>query len=469
MEGYYIKFNINNELYGVRSDFVERIIEVPEIRLVPKAPDFIEGIVNVDGHIVPVINPFLRFDIQELVNDEKRKLLLFTLDNVMYGIITGDLLSQEYIDAKSIEDINPILRLKESPFIKAMAKTKESVVYLLDLEYFLFAGLDTTRNENIAHAKKLMSEHGKEQGITIQDNEKQLVFIISDDEFSLPLSAVDSILKSADVKLQKDKGKQQQYFRWQDKIVPLVNIEKITGEKKEAGNANKIIVINTRGFQYGIFVKEAKEILTISKDQVNDSKQVLHKQIDHIKAIANLENGKRILVMLNEDKLFNDKIVREFEKKQNKDSASDVKTADKQTEMLLLFNVNNAQFAIPVSKVAEVIKAKQLKKIPKAPEYILGMFSLRGYLVTAIDMRKRLQLKSDVKPEYFILIEDKESLVGIAVDKVYDISMFDKNEIKKVPEIIEGIETKYISGVIGGKNSSGSILLINLNELIPKS
>src|SRR5437016_12412670 len=84
-----VGFRIGKETYGVRIAAVREIVRVPEITAVPSAPDLIEGVINLRGKIIPVLDLRKRFGENEIHADKKNSISVAELDNKLIGLIVN--------------------------------------------------------------------------------------------------------------------------------------------------------------------------------------------------------------------------------------------------------------------------------------------------------------------------------------------------------------------------------------------
>src|SRR5713226_7471908 len=84
-----VGFRIGNETYGVRIAAVREIVRVPEITSVPNAPDTIEGVINLRGKIIPVMDLRKRFGQADVQHDKKNRILVVELDHKLVGLIVN--------------------------------------------------------------------------------------------------------------------------------------------------------------------------------------------------------------------------------------------------------------------------------------------------------------------------------------------------------------------------------------------
>src|SRR5213595_2017687 len=84
-----VGFRIGDETFGVRIGSVREIVRVPEITSVPNAPDTIEGVINLRGKIIPVMDLRKRFGQSEVQPDKKNRILVVELENKLVGLIVN--------------------------------------------------------------------------------------------------------------------------------------------------------------------------------------------------------------------------------------------------------------------------------------------------------------------------------------------------------------------------------------------
>ena len=106
-------------------------------------------------------------------------------------------------------------------------------------------------------------------------------------------------------------------------------------------------------------------------------------------------------------------------------------------------------FGVEVQKVQEVICYQAMTQVPLAPKVVRGLINLRGQIVTAIDLRRRLELRereSDRLPMNVVVRTD-DSAVSLLVDEIGDVLEVDEDTFERPPETIRGVARELIRGV----------------------
>lgn len=108
----------------------------------------------------------------------------------------------------------------------------------------------------------------------------------------------------------------------------------------------------------------------------------------------------------------------------------------KNTEKLQVLSVflGNQAFGIPIFEIQDVLRSLELTHVPLAPRHIEGICNLRGRIVTAINLRKRIQEKNEISVDHMsVVIEWNGELYSLLVDRVGDVLTLEKTDIEEPP------------------------------------
>ena len=132
-----VGFRIGNETYGVRIASVREIVRVPEITLVPNAPDMIEGVINLRGKIIPVMDLRKRFGSVPVQPDKKNRILVVELDGKLIGLMVSSASEVLKIPPADIESPGSVFAEGESSYVTGVGKLKGRLIILLDIARLL--------------------------------------------------------------------------------------------------------------------------------------------------------------------------------------------------------------------------------------------------------------------------------------------------------------------------------------------
>jgi purine-binding chemotaxis protein CheW len=113
------------------------------------------------------------------------------------------------------------------------------------------------------------------------------------------------------------------------------------------------------------------------------------------------------------------------------------------------FFVDGFLFGVEVLQVQEVLRYQEMTRVPLAPEVIEGLINLRGQIVTAVDMRRRLKLRP--RPEgsmpMSMVVRSADGAVSLLVDEIGDVLEVEEESFEKPPDNLEGAARELIRGV----------------------
>jgi len=137
MENQLVVFDLANEHYGVDIAAVEGIIKLQPITIVPRAPQFVEGVTNLRGKILPVIDLRKRFGLPCAENSKATRIVVVEMNGLTVGFIVDGVSEVLRISPEAVEPPSPIVTTVDSAFIRGIAKAGERLVILLDLNRVL--------------------------------------------------------------------------------------------------------------------------------------------------------------------------------------------------------------------------------------------------------------------------------------------------------------------------------------------
>jgi len=132
-----VGFRIGNETFGVRIGSVREIVRVPEITAVPSAPETVEGVINLRGKIIPVMDLRKRFGQSDIQPDKKNRILVVELENKLVGLIVNAASEVLKIAPSEIEAPGNLFAEGESSYITGVGKLKGRLIILLDIAKLL--------------------------------------------------------------------------------------------------------------------------------------------------------------------------------------------------------------------------------------------------------------------------------------------------------------------------------------------
>jgi purine-binding chemotaxis protein CheW len=133
---------------------------------------------------------------------------------------------------------------------------------------------------------------------------------------------------------------------------------------------------------------------------------------------------------------------------------------------LIVFQLADKEYAIPVNQVRSIEKLQYITRVPKTPAYVKGVINLRGVVTPIIDLRSKFELPfcEDSESTRIIIaaLQDKE--VGLIVDAANDVLDVSRDSIEPPPEVVGVMEAEYIGGVV--KQDRRLLILLHLDKIL---
>ena len=132
-----VTFRIGEEEFGVDILAVQEIIRMMQITMVPRAPEFIEGVINLRGTVIPVINMRTSFNKPALDQDSNTRIVVMELENKIVGFLVDGVSEVLRIPESTVEDPPPVVAGIGSEYIRGIGKLDNRLLILLNLDNLL--------------------------------------------------------------------------------------------------------------------------------------------------------------------------------------------------------------------------------------------------------------------------------------------------------------------------------------------
>ena len=136
---------------------------------------------------------------------------------------------------------------------------------------------------------------------------------------------------------------------------------------------------------------------------------------------------------------------------------------------LITFILGEEKYGLNILKVRELISFPEgLTRIPGVPDYIIGMFNLRGLVIPVMDLRAKFNMSGEERHEFsvIIIVEVDNKSIGITVDSVSDVIFVKEEDIQETTELAVNVDTKFIKGV--AKTKDEMVILLDIDFLLSK-
>lgn len=134
-----VTFSIDEEEFGVNILKVQEIIRIMEITRVPRSPEFVEGVINLRGRVIPIVDLRRRFGLAAIAHDKDTRIIIIELNSLVVGFIVDAVSEVLRIPADTVEPTPPVAAGVDSEYISGVGKLQDRLLILLDLDKLLTA------------------------------------------------------------------------------------------------------------------------------------------------------------------------------------------------------------------------------------------------------------------------------------------------------------------------------------------
>ena len=132
-----VVFRLANEYYGVDIGAVNTIIRMQEITEIPQTPDYVEGVINLRGSIIPVIDLRKRFGLAVEKTTKASRIVVVESSSQMIGMVVDAVAETLRLSADEIEPPSPVIASIDAEYLRGVGKQDNRLVILLDMEKVL--------------------------------------------------------------------------------------------------------------------------------------------------------------------------------------------------------------------------------------------------------------------------------------------------------------------------------------------
>ena len=136
---------------------------------------------------------------------------------------------------------------------------------------------------------------------------------------------------------------------------------------------------------------------------------------------------------------------------------------------LVTFQLGGEQYGIDIMQVEGIVQVEEVRPIPNAPDYVEGIFNLRGEIIPVINLHRRFHLKRAQLSEEeqllsgFVIISVDDVHLAVIIDKVSRVVTINGGEVQAPPQMLSGIGAEYIQGVVN--RDDGYLIILDIQRL----
>jgi chemotaxis signal transduction protein len=248
-------------------------------------------------------------------------------------------------------------------------------------------------------------------------------------------------------------------------------------EQQVEGNIRedqRIIVVDSNGFQLGLVVDHVNEVLGVQEDAIEEPPNVAHEAGISLSGIVKLDQGNRLILLLATASLLDQKVLAKITESTDATATTaveDAKSEEKQEgstqgedQQLVTFLLGKEEYGIPIAKIQEIDRLSNITQTPKAPKYVEGVTNLRGEVIPVLSTRTLFALEEKAADDHtrVIIVDLGGVKTGMVVDSVKQVLSIAARDISPPPASISNPDdAQFISGI--GKVDDGKRMIVLLD------
>lgn len=471
-----VTFHLDNDEFGVDIMHVREIIRLAEVTHIPQAPSYVEGVCNLRGSILPIIDGRARLGMTRRQRDESTRVLVLDVGGKVTGIVVDRVSEVLSVSSSDIEAPPAVIQDMDVAFLNGMVKLNDGkrIIMALNLSSIVTVEqMEDIKQEALTIAATAATR--TDSGVRTEIREDQLVtFLLGQEEYAFDIMHVKEIIRVQKITALPNVADYiEGVVAIRNHMLPIINMRMFFGlENIPINDQVRIIIVDLGQMSVGFRVDKVSEVVSISRNVIEPPPLIFSdEEAGQIRGVAKLNDGKRLLMCLNATKLLPAEVIQNLSGETTAEERVAVKQNNSivEEEQLVTFKLGDEEFAIKITDVQEINRMTEITHMPNAPVYIDGLVNLRGNIIPALNLRRRFGLSEKQRDDAtrIIIVDVGNRKTGVVVDAVSEVLRFESSLVEETPQIVSvDLDAKYISGV--GKLNGGKrmVMIIDLAQVL---
>jgi purine-binding chemotaxis protein CheW len=466
----FVSFSVAGEMFAVPMGPVQEIIRVPQVAQLPLAPAVLDGLANLRGRVLPIINLRRLFNCPAQDHDDSTRAVVINLGQPL-GFVVDRVASVLNVEPCDIEAASAIQSIVSADYLTGVIKRPrqgggQDLLMTLDFEKLVathFRDLDRQRDRD-ARTGPVRGEHTDADNANQDDDEacdeRRLVsFSVAGQEYGIDIADVQEIVQVPEhiTVVPNVPRHVLGLISLRQRLLPLVSLRSLFALPDETmGEHHRIVVISLPGgSQVGLVTDAVKEVLSVPASETEPMPGILaqDEQLQEFSSICRLDAGKRLVSIISTERLLGLTGIREaLEAAANHARPTHTEETEAMTQrtssepmgsteddaQVVIFRLADEEFAVPIMSVQEIVRVPEsLTRVPKTPHFVEGVINLRGTVLPVIDQRTRLDMpaieRNDRQRIMVYLLGGLRT--GFIVDSVAEVLRIPRSQLAPAPEM----------------------------------
>ena len=183
--------------FGLNINAVQEIVRLPRITPVPRAPSYVEGVANLRGNVLPIINSRARFGMAPAENVENNRVVVVELNGTPTGMIVDAVREVMHVSRKDVEEAPPAVHSMDGRFLRGILKldSGQRLVMLLDHDAVIELDQSLVQTEATHSQATRVGREGTASAAATDESEQLITFRLGDEEYGISIMDVQEIIR----------------------------------------------------------------------------------------------------------------------------------------------------------------------------------------------------------------------------------------------------------------------------------
>ncbi|WP_300426755.1 chemotaxis protein CheW [Thalassolituus sp.] len=317
-----VSFVINQQEYAAPIEDVKEIVQMPDsVTAVPRSPGHILGLMNLRDQLLPLVDLRTLFALDYREPDDKSRVIVVASGGYSIGIVVDSVSEVLRVTRDDVEGLVPMMaRESELSDITDICRLNNGkrLVSILSIERLFGNGALLETLEELSEENMLEQEQdiNDTQDTESDDDNQVVVFRLNSEEFAVPIISIQEIVRIPDelIRVPKAPDFLEGVINLRGIVLPVIDLRTRLGlVASERNERQRIVVFLIHGVRTGFIVDQVTEVLRLPEGCVESSPKIAGEHGDLFTGMANLQESKRMIQLLNPDTLMDQDTVATLE------------------------------------------------------------------------------------------------------------------------------------------------------------
>jgi purine-binding chemotaxis protein CheW len=481
----FVTFTAGDDVYAVDLAPVQEIIRVPAVVPVPLAPPSLDGLANLRGRVLPLLNLRRAVGLPARETDEATRALVIDAGQPI-GVVVDRVSSVVAVPENSVEPVDPSFTSALGDLVHGVLKNVggHAVLMVLDVPQLLARELSVlqtaaTRTQRTRATAALSESSTNTTNVDAADDMPFVSFSLGGEEYALDVRHVREILRVPEriAHVPNAAAHLVGVTTVRESLLPLVCLRRMLGLDAGARDErSRIVVIGDATRSVGLVVDAVHEVMRVDASRLDAVPVHLREggNPSYVQAIGRLDDGRRLVSILDAQAfLLADATGASLSTTTSTqpDTMDQVDAARGEDEQVVVLRLGAQEFGVPIEAVQEIVRVPEtLTEVPHAPPFVQGVMNLRGAVLPVLDLRRRLGLdpieRSDAQRVLVFTVDGTRT--GFIVDAVLEVLRVPRGAVSDAP-LLSSAQQAVLGRIINLEHTQRIVQLLTPSALLDAS